>query len=52
MSEWHRAGKDDIEISEDGETVDIFVKQDFDSGNIYVEVRVEDIKELLGVKNG
>lgn len=44
MSEWHEAKKDDLEL--DGDEINILIGDDW-RGNIYVTVKVADIKELL-----
>jgi hypothetical protein len=52
VSEWHEAGEDEIEISEDGKTLDVLVKQN-DNDNVYVELPIDIVrKKLLNVPDG
>ena len=48
MSKWYRAKKEDIDI--DGEDLNILVCTDYD-GNIYVEISMKLLKEVLREKN-
>jgi hypothetical protein len=48
MSKWYRAKKEDIDI--DGEDLNILVCTDYD-GNIYVELSMRLLKEILQEKN-
>jgi hypothetical protein len=49
MSTWHTImDKENITLSEGGSLLDILLDHD-DFGNIYVEIPVELIKEVLGV---
>ncbi len=47
MSQWYEADKDDLEL--DGDEINVLVCDDW-RGNIYVTVKVADIKELLNEK--
>lgn len=49
MSTWIKLGISDIDISDDGKDLEIKLEPD-DSGNVYVEVEVKDIFELLQAK--
>jgi hypothetical protein len=44
MSLWYEAAKEDITL--DGDEINILVHQDY-TGNVYVIVKVEDVKALL-----
>jgi len=46
MSEWYAITKDDVELSEDGTTVDVHIGH-AEHGNIYVEIPIGILKELL-----
>lgn len=46
MSKWYKVEKDDIEISRDGKEIEICAGSN-DEGNIYVEVDIKDIIDLL-----
>jgi len=46
MSIWTKVLKAEMELSDDKETIDIFVGSD-DCGNNYLEIKVSDIKELM-----
>lgn len=47
MSDWYEASKEDIEVDEN--EINIYLGQDY-FGNKYVTVKIEDIKEILGIK--
>ena len=49
MSEWYEAKDKDIEISEDGETLDVYVKHN-DFGAVYVEIPIKLILKILQPK--
>ena len=51
MSKWHTAELADIdyEWNKDGDVLNILVDSDY-QGNIYVEVKVKDIKKILNEK--
>jgi hypothetical protein len=46
MSYWYEPKKEDMDITEDGKEVHIVIDSD-DSGNIYVSLKVKDLKDLL-----
>lgn len=46
MSYWYEVKKEDIDITEDGQEIHIYLGSD-ESGNIYVSLKSKDIKELL-----
>lgn len=46
MSYWYEPKKKDIDITEDGKEIHIYLGSD-DSGNIYVSLKVEEICEIL-----
>jgi hypothetical protein len=46
MSEWNLADANDVELSKDGKTVDVYVKQD-DWGSVYVMIPVKHLKKIL-----
>ena len=51
MSIWYEIKKpEDIEISDDGKTVEILISIDY-SGNIYVEIPVKLLIQKLGLKD-
>ena len=51
MSIWYEIkNPEDIEISEDGKTVEILIGTDY-SGNIYVEIPVKILRQKLGLKD-
>jgi len=49
MSNWIEINKQDIELSDDKEEIEIMLEPD-EFGNNYITVKVKDIKELLGEK--
>jgi hypothetical protein len=46
MSTWYAVADDDVELSEDGKTIYVDFYTDY-SGNIYVEIPVSSVCELL-----
>lgn len=50
MSIWYEPTAKDIELSDDGEEIDILFDQD-NFGNKYVTVKTKDIEKLLRSKN-
>lgn len=50
MSYWYEPKKKDIDITEEGDEIHIYLGSD-ESGNIYASVKTEDIRELLTPNN-
>lgn len=54
MSTWKTVKKEDIELSQDGETIEVYIDCD-KFGNNYIEISKQDILDLFddqcGVKN-
>lgn len=46
MSSYRRVEREDVDISHDGETIDVLIDHD-GYGNVYIEIPVEYIKELI-----
>lgn len=49
MSEWYDITKEDIAISDDGKTLEVHIGHNYD-GNIYVEIPIDCIKEVLAAQ--
>ena len=49
MSFWYEIKDNNIELSDDGKTIEVLYKSD-DFGNYYLELSVEHIKKLLESK--
>ena len=47
MSQWHEIKKEDIDLSDDGKTLEIFVVQEPSWGNHYAEIKIEDLLAKL-----
>lgn len=46
MSSWIEIKKEDIELSDDGQEIEIMLEGD-EFGNNYITLKVEDVKEIL-----
>ena len=46
MSVWHEAKSEDVVLSEDGKTIDVFIRSS-DQGNEYIEIPIPFIKKIL-----
>lgn len=46
MSYWYEPKKEDIDLTEDGDEMHIYLKSD-KSGAIYVSLKVKDVKDIL-----
>ena len=52
MSQWYEAGEEEIDISDDKKTLEVWVKEDY-NGNVYVELPIDIVrKKLLNVPEG
>ncbi len=47
MSYWYEPKKKDLDITEDGEELHVYLGSD-ESGNIYASLKIKDINDLLG----
>lgn len=49
MSDWYNPKKEDMEISSDGENLEVWLDDD-DFGNIYASLKIKDILEKINEK--
>ena len=46
MSQWREIAKEDVELSNDKQTIDVLIGSDY-NGNNYIEIPIEYIIEIL-----
>lgn len=49
MSEWYKPKREDMEISEDRTTLEVYVKTN-NFGNVYVDIPIKYILEVLKIE--